>query len=289
MSTPTAKSPDANPPRAGQTPSHLARLDYSILQQCMHCGMCLPTCPTYDATRHERHSPRGRIALMRAIADGKLTATATFGDEMYFCLGCLACQTACPAGVNYAQLFETARAEVERVHALTAPQRTFWRATVVKFLFTRPRLLRLFGRALWLWQATGGQWLFRKLRLNNLLPPNLRRLEPQAPSIRKKFSHQLIRPVERPDKRGAGVPPAMWHGHPAHEEARASLPVDGEAAGLRGTGFQPVDVAPPLRRGTGFQPVDVASPLRRGAGVPPASGLPPPSPPPPSPPPPRRV
>ena len=53
----------------------LQTLDYSVLQQCMHCGMCLPTCPTYDATKRERNSPRGRIALMRAIADGDLDVT----------------------------------------------------------------------------------------------------------------------------------------------------------------------------------------------------------------------
>ena len=68
----------------------------------MHCGMCLPTCPTYDETKLERNSPRGRIALMRSIADGELEATRTFAEEMYYCLGCLACMTACPAGVNYA-------------------------------------------------------------------------------------------------------------------------------------------------------------------------------------------
>ena len=95
------------------SPSHLKGLDYSVVQQCMHCGLCLPTCPTYDATKIERHSPRGRISLMRAIADGRLDATKTFADEMYFCLGCLACMTACPAGVNYAELFEHARAEAE--------------------------------------------------------------------------------------------------------------------------------------------------------------------------------
>ena len=92
----------------------LKSLDYSVLQQCMHCGMCLPTCPTYDETKRERNSPRGRIALMRAIADGELDVTPTFADEMCYCLGCLACQTACPAGVDYAALFETARGDIER-------------------------------------------------------------------------------------------------------------------------------------------------------------------------------
>src|SRR5512147_2635929 len=74
--------------------SHLKGLDYSVVQQCMHCGLCLPTCPTYDVTKLERHSPRGRISLMRAIADGELETTRTFAEEMYYCLGCLACMSA---------------------------------------------------------------------------------------------------------------------------------------------------------------------------------------------------
>ena len=103
--------------------SYLRDLDYSVVQQCMHCGLCLPTCPTYDATKLERNSPRGRISLMRAIADGELEATKAFGDEMYFCLGCLACMTACPAGVDYAQLFEAARADIETAGVLRRPSR----------------------------------------------------------------------------------------------------------------------------------------------------------------------
>src|ERR1051326_5579910 len=98
--------------------SYLKDLDYSVLQQCIHCGMCLPTCPTYAITLKETSSPRGRIALMRAVADGKLDPDAPlFADEMYFCLGCLACTTACPAGVDNANMFEHARAEMERVGA----------------------------------------------------------------------------------------------------------------------------------------------------------------------------
>ena len=78
----------------------LQTLDYAVLQQCMHCGMCLPTCPTYVETRRERNSPRGRIALMRAVADRELEIGPAFAEEMSYCLGCLACQTACPAGVQ---------------------------------------------------------------------------------------------------------------------------------------------------------------------------------------------
>src|SRR2546427_8941720 len=97
--------------------SHLKDLDYAVVQQCMHCGLCLPTCPTYDATRLERNSPRGRIALMRAIADGRLEPTRAFAEEMYFCLGCLACMTACPAGVNYAEFTPAGQAvKIGRAH-----------------------------------------------------------------------------------------------------------------------------------------------------------------------------
>ncbi len=107
--------------------NRLQQLDYSILQQCIHCGLCLPTCPTYDATKRETSSPRGRIALMRAVANGELPAASRqFRDEMYFCLGCLACETACPAGVNYAAMLEAARAEVggrKFLNWLLAPSR----------------------------------------------------------------------------------------------------------------------------------------------------------------------
>jgi glycolate oxidase iron-sulfur subunit len=107
--------------------NRLQSLDYSVLQQCMHCGMCLPTCPTYVETKRERNSPRGRIALMRAVADGELEVSAELSDEMYYCLGCLACQTACPAGVKYVELFEAARETVEIAGVADSTERKFWR------------------------------------------------------------------------------------------------------------------------------------------------------------------
>ena len=176
--------------------SLLKSLDYSVVQQCMHCGMCLPTCPTYVETKRERNSPRGRISLMRAIADGELEATGEFAGEMYYCLGCLACQTACPAGVNYAELFETARAEIERSGLAGGTERKFWRWLCVEVLFMRPRLLRLAGRMLRLYQATGlDRWL-RRMRFFFLLPKRLRDLEPMTPRVCESFSDELIAPVE---------------------------------------------------------------------------------------------
>src|SRR5437764_6363296 len=115
--------------------SHLKDLDYSVVQQCIHCGMCLPTCPTYDATRLERNSPRGRIALMRNVAEGHLDVTRAFGEELYFCLGCLACETACPAGVNYARMFEEARADIEEAGVLRDAKRDLVRAFALRFFF----------------------------------------------------------------------------------------------------------------------------------------------------------
>ena len=175
--------------------SHLKGLDYSVLQQCMHCGLCLPTCPTYDATKIERHSPRGRISLMRAIADGRLDATKTFADEMYFCLGCLACMTACPAGVNYAELFEHARAEAEASGVLKSPKRNFIRAFAIRWLFMDLSHLRLVGRILRIYQQLGLQALVRGSGVLKLLPKRLQELEGITPDIQPKFSAELIAPV----------------------------------------------------------------------------------------------
>jgi glycolate oxidase iron-sulfur subunit len=174
--------------------SHLKSLDYSVLQQCMHCGLCLPTCPTYDATKLERNSPRGRISLMRAIADGRLEASVAFAEEMYFCLGCLACMTACPAGVDYAELFEHARAEAEQSRALSSPRRDLVRRFTLNWLFMDLRRLQLAGYALRLYQQLGLQTLVRRSGLLRLLPRRLRELEAMTPDIQPNFSEDLIAP-----------------------------------------------------------------------------------------------
>ena len=175
-------------------PNLLGQLDYSVLRQCIHCGMCLPTCPTYDATKDETSSPRGRIALMRAVADRKLAAnSAQFADEMYFCLGCLACETACPAGVNYAEMIEFARAEVESNGAKATAKRNLIRALALRWLFAKPGRLRLVAKLLRVDQSIGFSGAIARL-----LPKQLRELHAIQPKICEKFSFDLIRETESP-------------------------------------------------------------------------------------------
>ncbi|MFN2382912.1 MAG: (Fe-S)-binding protein [Gemmatimonadota bacterium] len=155
--------------------------DNDLLAQCIQCGMCLPACPTYALTPLERANPRGRITLMRAVANGEMPlADPAFAEAMYYCVGCRACETACPAGVAFGQLLEGARAAVEDAASpgrpAGAPRR--WLLALVG----RPRALRLAARALRLYQRTLGRvaawrtWLTARW-------PDLAALAAQAPSI----------------------------------------------------------------------------------------------------------
>ena len=84
----------------------------ALLRACVHCGICLPQCPTYRVLGEEMDSPRGRVYLMRAAAEGRLDRTETYTRHLDLCLGCRACETACPSGVPFGSLLETARAEL---------------------------------------------------------------------------------------------------------------------------------------------------------------------------------
>jgi len=86
---------------------------YAHSLDCVHCGLCLSTCPTYRLTGRETSSPRGRIYMLRGVAEGKLPLTPAIAAETHLCLACRACETACPSGVRFGSLIEIARAEVE--------------------------------------------------------------------------------------------------------------------------------------------------------------------------------
>ncbi len=179
----------------------LETLDFAVLQQCMHCGLCLPSCPTYAETGRERNSPRGRIALMRAVAEKELPVTPSFAEEMDYCLGCLACTTACPAGVDYGTLIEAARETANR-HLSSRN----WRDKALRWFFLRrvfrhPSLLRFLARLLRLYQRGHYKLFFQKHILPWAVTARWRTLEKQAPPVSPRFSNDLIAPRETPSRR----------------------------------------------------------------------------------------
>jgi glycolate oxidase iron-sulfur subunit len=110
-----------------------------LIADCVHCGFCLPTCPTYELWHEEMDSPRGRIQLMAGLSDGSLQLTDTVVEHFDRCLGCMACVTACPSGVQYDRLIESTRAHVEQHHRRTRAERVL-RAFVFSVFPYRRRL-----------------------------------------------------------------------------------------------------------------------------------------------------
>src|SRR3989475_68146 len=99
------------PPSVG--PLRRGTHTYDLMRQCIHCGFCLPTCPTYAVLGVEMDSPRGRIYQMQAVAEGRMEISPEFVEHMYCCLGCRACETACPSGVQFGKLIEAAREQIQ--------------------------------------------------------------------------------------------------------------------------------------------------------------------------------
>src|SRR5712664_4624679 len=97
----------------GEGPLRRQTHTYDLMRQCIHCGFCLPTCPTYAVLGVEMDSPRGRIYQMQAVADGKLDVSDDFIEHMNCCVGCRACETACPSGVQFGKLIEAAREQIQ--------------------------------------------------------------------------------------------------------------------------------------------------------------------------------
>jgi glycolate oxidase iron-sulfur subunit len=118
--------------------------DTKLIDACVHCGFCLPACPTYALWGEEMDSPRGRIYLMQAAIEGRTTITDQFVTHFDRCLGCVACVTACPSGVEYGPLLETTRAQIETHHRRSLADRLFRGAAFALFPYrARMRLLML--------------------------------------------------------------------------------------------------------------------------------------------------
>jgi glycolate oxidase iron-sulfur subunit len=159
--------------------SKVATLDLPELYQCVHCGLCLNECPTYRVLNLEPESPRGRIHLVKAAADGRIELNERFKEHIYLCLLCRACETACPSGVQYGRIAETAREHL-------GPPGSAFARTVLNFVFAQllpyPRRLRFAFSLLRLYQRTG---LHRVMR--SLLPTKLREMDAMLPTVPRKF------------------------------------------------------------------------------------------------------
>ena len=169
-----------------------------ILQQCIHCGMCLATCPTYDITKLERSSPRGRIKMIKSVARGEMEMSRIFADEMNFCLDCQACETACPAGVKYGRMVETARVVVDNTKYVSKLGVTIKRFALRKIVASRNGL-KFVSRLLWLYQKIGLQKLFRATGILKIFSKNFAEIETLSPAIAEKFSDTQINEIEMPN------------------------------------------------------------------------------------------
>ncbi|GAB4133280.1 MAG: heterodisulfide reductase-related iron-sulfur binding cluster [Cyanobacteria bacterium J069] len=155
--------------------------DPKLIDACVHCGFCLATCPSYRVIGKETDSPRGRIYLMDAINEGDAPLATSTVQHFDSCLGCLACVTTCPSGVQYDKLIAATRPQIERNFERSLPMRLFRR--LIFSLFPYPNRLRLLMRPVGLYQKSGLQKLVRSLGILPQIAPQLAAMESLLPPL----------------------------------------------------------------------------------------------------------
>ena len=174
-----------------------------IIDTCVHCGFCLPVCPTYVLWNEEMDSPRGRIYLIKMASEGAATINPQWVGHFDACLGCMACMTACPSGVDYGKLIEATRAQIERKHKRSAGEKLYRR--FVFSTFTRPDRLRLLRLPLLAYQKSGLQAVLRGTGVLKLLPRKLQTMEALLPKLPPNESIPAVTPAHGTKRRRVGV------------------------------------------------------------------------------------
>ncbi|WP_342489470.1 (Fe-S)-binding protein [Bacillus sp. FSL M8-0049] len=167
------------------------QMDEKELLNCMRCGFCLPSCPTYiESGQQETHSPRGRIALMKAVRDGVIEPDEDVEHSLNLCLGCRACEPVCPSGVKYGRLLEDARDIIQQHKKQSIPVKLV-RRVVFKGLFPSQSRMRKAAGLLRFYQTSGLQTAARKTGMLKVLPPHLRLMEQALPKVPRQQKSRL--------------------------------------------------------------------------------------------------
>jgi glycolate oxidase iron-sulfur subunit len=183
------QAPVLTPPAAGYGPGEAPRWDY--YSKCIHCGLCLNSCPTYRELGVEMDSPRGRIYQMVQVEAGRLPLGESFVRHIELCLNCRACETACPSGVEYGRLVEVARGQIDRFYKRPFVDNLL-RKAFFHYVLPHPKRLERVGKWLRFYQRSRLEKLVLASRLLKLLPGRLDAVARLAPRMEKPFfTHRL--------------------------------------------------------------------------------------------------
>ncbi|PFE46238.1 (Fe-S)-binding protein [Bacillus cereus] len=180
------------------------RLSEDELLNCMRCGFCLPTCPTYIQSGYkESHSPRGRIALMKAVVDGLIEPDEDVENTLNVCLGCRACEPVCPSGVNYGHLLEETRDIINQNKKFSVPVKAV-RKVVFEGLFPHQNRMRTLTGLIGFYQRSGLQTLTHKTGIMKLFPETLATMDrvlPKVPKMKEMKDRPAFLPAESTKKK----------------------------------------------------------------------------------------
>lgn len=174
-----------------------------LIEKCVHCGFCLPVCPTYVLWGEEMDSPRGRIYLMKMARDGTATMNEKWVSHFDACLGCVACMPACPSGVEYGKLIEATRAQIERNYHRPGADKLHRR--LLFETFTKPERLQLLRWPLLVYQKTGLQAALRATGFFRLLPKPVAAMEALLPEVKPIEAVLPVTPAQGKKRKRVGL------------------------------------------------------------------------------------
>jgi glycolate oxidase iron-sulfur subunit len=153
-----------------------------LIRDCVHCGFCLSACPTYLETGNELDSPRGRIYLMNSAVNGEIPIAGSLVKHLDMCLGCLACEPACPSGVQYRSLIEAGRSQIERRYERSAFDK-YYRSLIFS-LFPYPNRMKLMLPVFYIYQKLGLRTLIQSTGIISRISQKLGNMEAMLPNVK---------------------------------------------------------------------------------------------------------